>query len=80
MQLGKLEKVKDLRSVWPHEANDFTKWLAEEENLELLGNELGIDMELIGTEVRTGSYFTDILALDSNTGEKKEEITKKKNV
>ena len=26
MQLGKLEKVKDLRSVWPHEANDFTKW------------------------------------------------------
>ena len=29
MKLGKLEKVKDLRSVWKHEANDFTKWLAK---------------------------------------------------
>ena len=69
-ELGKLKKEENLRSVWGHEALDFTKWLAEEENLELLGNELGIDMEVIGTEVRTGSYFADILALDSNTGEK----------
>ena len=70
VQLGTLEKVKDLRKVWKHEALDFTKWLAEEENLELLGREVGIDMELIGTEVRTGSFPTDILALDSNTEDK----------
>ena len=31
MKLGKLEKVKDLRSVWPHEANDFTKLLVKKE-------------------------------------------------
>ena len=31
-QLGKLEKV-DLRKVWPHEARDFSAWLAKEENL-----------------------------------------------
>ena len=36
MKLGKLEKVKDLRSVWKHEANDFTKWLAKEENLNMI--------------------------------------------
>ena len=45
MKLGKLEKVKDLRSVWKHEANDFTKWLAKEENLATLGDEIGIDIE-----------------------------------
>ena len=39
MKLGKLEKIKDLRSVWKHEAKDFTKWLSEEENLNILGNE-----------------------------------------
>ena len=32
-KLGKMIRITDLRSVWPHEANDFTKWLAQEENL-----------------------------------------------
>lgn len=36
MQLGKLEKIDDLRRIWPHEALDFTPWLAEDENLSLL--------------------------------------------
>ena len=30
-QLGKLEKIEDLRSIWKHEAKDFTPWLAEED-------------------------------------------------
>lgn len=70
MKLGKLEKVKDLRSVWPHEANDFTKWLAKEENLEILGDEIGLDIELISKEAKTGSFSTDILAVESNTDNK----------
>ena len=70
MKLGKLEKVKDLRSVWKHEANDFTKWLAEEENLNTLGEEIGIDIELISTEAKTGSFSTDILATEANTNNK----------
>ena len=37
-KLGKMIRITDLRSVWPHEANDFTKWLAQEENLTLLNN------------------------------------------
>ena len=70
MKLGKLEKIKDLRSVWKHEANDFTKWLAEEENLNTLSEEIGIDIELISTEAKTGSFSTDILAVEANTDNK----------
>ncbi len=70
MKLGNLEKVKDLRSVWKHEANDFTKWLAEEENLNLLGKEIGIEIELISTEAKSGSFSTDILAVEANTDNK----------
>ena len=69
-KLGKLEKVKDLRSVWPHEANDFTKWLAKEENLSTLSEEIGIDIELLSTEAKTGSFSTDILAVEVNTNNK----------
>ena len=49
-QLAKLTKI-ELRDVWPHEALDFTKWLALEENLDALSEEIGIDIKLIGTEV-----------------------------
>ena len=69
-QLGTLEKVKDLRIVWKNEAQDFTKWLSKEQNLELLGNELGIDIDLISMEAKTGSFSTDILAMESNTENK----------
>lgn len=70
MKLGKLEKIKDLRSVWKHEANDFTKWLAKEENLNTLSEEIGIDIELVSTEAKTGSFSTDILAVEANTNNK----------
>ena len=63
-------KVRDLRSVWKHEANDFTKWLAKEENLATLGDEIGIDIELRSTEAKTDSFSTDILAVEANTDNK----------
>lgn len=70
MKLGKLEKIKDLRSVWKHEATDFTTWLSDEENLNTLGEEIGIDLELLSTEAKTGSFSTDILAVEANTNNK----------
>ena len=30
--LGKIEKIEDLRTIWKHEARDFSKWLSQEEN------------------------------------------------
>ena len=41
--LGKIEKV-DIRNIWEHEGTDFTPWLAKEENIELLGSAIGIDL------------------------------------
>ncbi len=69
MQLGKLEKG-DLRSIWKHEASDFTNWLAEKENLSLLSEEIGIDIALIQTEASVGRFNVDILAEEENTGRK----------
>ncbi len=68
-QLGKIQKV-DLREIWQHEAQDFTKWLAKPENIALLSDELGIDMEVIQTEANIGNFTVDILAEESNTGHK----------
>ena len=64
-KLGTLEEVP-LREIWPHEAHNFTNWLAQEENIELLGNELNIDIEVVDTEVSTGKYRLDILARNSD--------------
>ena len=69
MQLETLKKV-ELRKVWNHEANDFTTWLSEKENLALLSDEIGIDILLIETEASVGKFNVDILAEEENTGKK----------
>lgn len=67
--LDTIHKVP-LREVWPHEAHDFTKWLAEEQNLATLGTAVGIELELIETESSVGSFNVDIYAQESGTGRK----------
>ena len=69
MELGKLEKV-ELRDIWKHEALDFTKWLAKEENIAILSKELGIDIEVLETEMNVGRYNVDIFAKDSQSDRK----------
>lgn len=64
--LGKLEKV-DLREFWRDEARDFTPWLAKEENLELLGETLGLEIELEDTDVNVGNFKADLVAKDVNS-------------
>lgn len=70
MELGKMKRINDLRTVWPHEANDFTKWLAEEANLEELGNAVGIDIDLEERESSVGSFSVDLFATESGSGRK----------
>lgn len=49
-----------------NESTEFTPWLADEENISLLGAAIGIDgLELESTEQRVGSFSADILCKDS---------------
>lgn len=63
--LKRLEKITDLRSVWPNEASDFTPWLAQEENITLLGDTIGIELEVEAQEERVGTFKADILCKDT---------------
>lgn len=68
--LGKIEKVKDLRTIWKHEALDFTKWLGKEENLELLSQAIEIEISLEALESAVGNFSVDIYATEETTGRK----------
>lgn len=59
--LGKLQRV-DPRTVWKHEAHDFTPWLTE--NIELLGEALGLKLEVSEREAEVGDFSLDVLAHD----------------
>ena len=69
MDLGKLEGVK-LRNIWKHEALDFTTWLAKEENIAQLSEELGLSIVVLETEHRIGSFNVDVLCEEEETGKK----------
>lgn len=57
---ARLEQV-DLRKVWSREAEGFTPWLAQPDNLDLLGQTLGLTLELDAVEKALGSFRADIV-------------------
>ena len=63
--LSTLIELTDLRVVWPHEALDFTPWLAE--NIELLSNAIGIDIAVKEIEDPVGSFNVDIYGYEIGT-------------
>jgi Domain of unknown function (DUF4268) len=65
-QLGRLERL-DLRHIWTSEAADFTPWLARPENITLLSEALGLELELEAQERAVGPFRADILCKDMRT-------------
>ncbi len=66
--LSKLHKVEP-RDIWRLEP-DFTRWLSQEENLDILSEEIGVDIKLIKTEASVGKFSVDILAEEEMSGRK----------
>ena len=54
------------RELWADEAKNFTPWLAE--NLPLLNEALGMELELTSREAQVGDFCCDLLARDLGTG------------
>ncbi len=68
--LGKIHSVS-IREIWPNEASDFTPWLAKPENLEKLGDTIGVSFgPSVQQEVHVGPYRVDILATENSTAER----------
>ncbi len=65
-ELGELIKVP-LREFWEEEAGNFTPWLADEENIGLLGETIGFDLEVEAQEKNVGQFRADILCKDTVT-------------
>lgn len=68
--LGKIERIDDLRTIWPHEARDFSRWLSQEDNLAQLSDAVGIDIVLEELESSVGSFSVDLFAREEGTGRK----------
>jgi hypothetical protein len=66
-KLSRLTRI-DLREVWNSEATDFTPWLAREENLSVLAETLGLDLELEAQERAVGPFRADVLCKDIGSG------------
>lgn len=58
--LGRLEKI-DLSDYWQSGSGDFTPWLAQAENVELLGETIGLELEVEAREKDVGPFRADIL-------------------
>ena len=64
MKFGSLSRLS-IQNVWASESRDFTPWLAE--NLGYLSERIGLDLELVATEVAVGPFRVDLVAQVTGT-------------
>ena len=63
VELAKIEQV-DLREAWSNEAANFTPWL--QDNIDQLGEALGMYLEVQEREASVGTFSLDLLARDTS--------------
>jgi hypothetical protein len=51
--------------VWQSESGNFTPWLAQEENIAMLSEAIGLDLEVEAQEKQVGPFRADILCKDT---------------
>lgn len=61
LKFSELKRIP-LREKWNHEASDFTPWL--ESNIQMLGDALGMDLEVVDREASVGDFSLDLRAQD----------------
>jgi|GEM_PF-4049068 len=59
--LSRLEQL-DLRHIRTSEAGDFAPWLSQEENLSLLADTIGIELEFEAQEKNVGRLWAGLIA------------------
>ena len=64
-ELGSLKRL-EAREVWTNEALDFTPWLRD--NVQLLSAAIGMDLDLVESEVAVGPFSADLVAKDPSSG------------
>jgi hypothetical protein len=64
VELGHIQTLP-LKDLWPGESTHFTPWIAK--NLAILGEKLGMDLEIESTEASAGDFSADIVARDLST-------------
>lgn len=67
MEFGTIHPVP-LKSVWSGEATHFTPWLSQ--NLNVLMDPLGLELQLLETEAGAGDFSADIVAQDISNNSK----------
>lgn len=68
VKIGKIETV-EIRKVWKMET-DFSDWLAHEDQLEYLGEAIGIQLIDAKREEAVGDFSADIVAIEDGTDRK----------
>ena len=63
--LGELRKIR-VYEQWKREEQDFTPWLAKDENIGRLSDAIGLELQVEGIEVPVGPYSADVLAKDAS--------------
>lgn len=54
VELGKLTRIQDIRTIWSRERQDFSRWLLD--NGDYLAEVLGIELELDHQEKPVGDF------------------------
>ncbi|MBI3710723.1 MAG: hypothetical protein HY246_24015 [Proteobacteria bacterium] len=65
--IGRLSAV-EIRKIFRNEPKEFSVWLAEPENLQILGDAVDLDLRLVGLEQKVGDFSADIVCKNGRTG------------